>query len=83
MTPAEFERHIKEVHQGNLFKDNPSSIKSSLISIYEYILTGKAVELFSVNPKDVVNVELKPGDISIHHPSLVHGSEANQSDRRR
>jgi hypothetical protein len=31
-------------------------------------------------PEDVV---LNPGDISIHHPNLIHGSEANTSDRRR
>jgi non-haem Fe2+, alpha-ketoglutarate-dependent halogenase len=32
---------------------------------------------------DPVNVELKAGEISIHSDLLLHGSEANQSDRRR
>merc|ERR1712203_960756 len=32
---------------------------------------------------EVVYVELEPGDVSIHHPNLVHGSAANNSDRRR
>ena len=31
----------------------------------------------------VVNVELKPGDISIHHPHILHCSEANRSSFRR
>jgi hypothetical protein len=36
-----------------------------------------------VNEEDVVDIVLNPGDISIHHPNLVHGSLSNTSDRRR
>jgi len=32
---------------------------------------------------EIVDVELEPGDVSIHHPNLVHASHANTSDRRR
>ena len=32
---------------------------------------------------DIVDVVLQPGDISIHHPNIVHGSNANLSQRRR
>jgi non-haem Fe2+, alpha-ketoglutarate-dependent halogenase len=35
------------------------------------------------NLGDPVNVELKAGEISIHSDLLLHGSEANQSTRRR
>lgn len=59
MTAAEFEKHVKEVHQ------------------------GKEVSLFDINESDVKDVELNKGDISIHHPSLIHGSEPNTSDKRR
>jgi phytanoyl-CoA hydroxylase len=31
----------------------------------------------------IVDIELKPGDVSIHHPSLLHCSEANLSAKRR
>lgn len=31
----------------------------------------------------IVDLELEPGDVSIHHPGIVHGSEANTSDTRR
>lgn len=31
----------------------------------------------------MVDIELLPGDISIHHPFLVHGSQANTSATRR
>jgi len=32
---------------------------------------------------EIVDVELHPGDISIHHPAMVHGSNSNESPRRR
>ena len=35
---------------------------------------------FGVTPIDVV---LDPGDVSVHHPHIIHGSEPNQSRRRR
>ncbi|MFF4732250.1 phytanoyl-CoA dioxygenase family protein [Streptomyces mirabilis] len=31
----------------------------------------------------IVDIELKPGDVSIHHPHLLHGSEPNTSAKRR
>lgn len=41
-----------------------------------------------INPDDIdestaVNVILNPGDISIHHPNVIHGSRANTSPRWR
>ncbi|MFF1649993.1 phytanoyl-CoA dioxygenase family protein [Streptomyces sp. NPDC058240] len=33
--------------------------------------------------RGVVDIELRPGDVSIHHPSLLHCSEANTSAKRR
>lgn len=30
-----------------------------------------------------VDIVLGPGDVSVHHPNIVHGSNANTSDRRR
>lgn len=31
----------------------------------------------------VVEIELQPGDISVHHPHIIHGSEPNRSSKRR
>lgn len=31
----------------------------------------------------VVDIELNPGDVSIHHPNIIHGSEPNTSPNRR
>jgi phytanoyl-CoA hydroxylase len=36
-----------------------------------------------VDERSVVDVILKAGDVSVHHPNLIHGSDANTSDRRR
>jgi len=36
-----------------------------------------------VNEADAVHVELKPGQASLHHVLLFHGSEPNRSDERR
>jgi phytanoyl-CoA hydroxylase len=36
-----------------------------------------------IDDSDVVDLELKAGDISIHNPNIIHGSKANTSDKWR
>lgn len=36
-----------------------------------------------VDTSDAVDVVLEPGDVSVHHPGLLHGSNPNTSDMRR
>jgi phytanoyl-CoA hydroxylase len=36
-----------------------------------------------VDEADAVDLVLRPGDVSVHHPSIVHGSAPNTSDRWR
>ncbi|MEZ5935732.1 MAG: phytanoyl-CoA dioxygenase family protein [Alphaproteobacteria bacterium] len=36
-----------------------------------------------VDEKDAVDIELAPGEMSLHHVKLIHGSNANRSDDRR
>ena len=43
---------------------------------------GQEVEV-AVDEADAVDLELQPGEISLHHIMLVHGSEPNRSDTRR
>ena len=31
---------------------------------------------------DIVNLELGPGDVSIHHPNIIHDSKPNTSNRK-
>jgi ectoine hydroxylase-related dioxygenase (phytanoyl-CoA dioxygenase family) len=43
---------------------------------------GKHAEV-DVDAKDVTDVVLRAGEMSIHHNDLLHGSRANDSDRAR
>ena len=36
-----------------------------------------------IDESDAVDLELKAGDISIHNPTIIHGSNANRSDKWR
>ncbi len=36
-----------------------------------------------VREEDAVDIELQPGEMSLHHVLIIHGSEANRSDRPR
>ena len=38
---------------------------------------------FDVDPKDAVCLELNPGEMSLHHVRMIHGSGPNQSARKR
>jgi len=44
---------------------------------------GTHSEQDAVRLGEVLPLELDPGDASLHHPNLVHGSSANSSNRRR
>jgi ectoine hydroxylase-related dioxygenase (phytanoyl-CoA dioxygenase family) len=33
-----------------------------------------------VDPKDAVDIELQPGEFSLHHVRIIHGSEPNNAD---
>ncbi len=48
----------------------------------ENILT-RGQEVVGVDPSTAVHLELKPGQMSLHHPWVVHGSQPNRSDDRR
>ncbi len=43
---------------------------------------GQEVQV-EVDEKKVVDMPLSPGEMSLHHVRIVHGSKANRSDRRR
>jgi len=44
---------------------------------------GSGLRSGLVDESKAIDVILKAGDVSIHHPNLVHGSEANRSDKWR
>lgn len=43
---------------------------------------GKEIAV-DVDESEAVDIVLEPGDVEIHHPNIVHGSEANDSPHRR
>ncbi len=60
----------------------PGSHKESLMDMVE---SGRDETLpleipVEVDENDAVTIELEPGDVSFHHPNIVHGSAANTSD---
>ena len=44
---------------------------------------GVGIHPDHIDDSDAVDLELQPGDISIHNPTIVHGSNANTSDQWR
>ncbi len=76
----------------------PSTIDSGCVSIIpgshraradhtdtfgdDNILT-RGQEVSDIDPSTAVHLELAPGQMSLHHPWLVHGSQPNQSSGRR
>ncbi len=44
---------------------------------------GSGMDERLVDESQAVDIELNPGDVSIHHPNIIHGSEANTSDKWR
>ena len=43
---------------------------------------GQEVQV-EVNPAEAIDIELQPGEFSLHHVRLVHGSDPNNADYRR
>ena len=47
------------------------------------MLASSIEDLGVIDESQVVDVILQPGDVSIHHPLLIHGSNSNTSPYRR
>lgn len=47
------------------------------------LLTRGQEVMVSVDPTTVVDIELQPGEFSLHHVRIVHGSDPNPADYRR
>ena len=68
----------------------PGTQNNRLLSRREMIDVpdGKNVLSSGIHPSmiddtDVVDLELQPGDVSVHNPKIIHGSESNKSNKWR
>lgn len=65
----------------------PSSHTSPLLPVQERAdlpnVLSSSLGSDAVDPSRAVDVCLEPGDVSLHHPLLMHGSEPNRSDHWR
>lgn len=59
--------HALDIKGTHPRKDIPNVLKSAISNEF-------------VDEERAVNIVLEPGDISLHHPHIVHGSNANTSD---
>lgn len=46
-------------------------------------LLDSEMDICQIDETQAVDMEMQPGDVSIHHPNIVHGSNANVSDQWR
>ena len=47
------------------------------------LVLAQEVSEEQIKQEDIISLNLKAGEISLHDDGLLHGSEANNSDRRR
>ena len=58
--------------------------RSELVDLdRDKFVLGAGMHPDHIDDSDAVDLELQPGDVSIHHPTIVHGSNANKSDHWR
>ncbi len=69
-------RVIPDSHTGEQFKHRDTFAPANLLS------RGQEIEV-EVDASQAVDLVLQPGEMSLHHVRLIHGSEPNPSDRRR
>ena len=65
---------IPGTHKKRLYK--PSEMQK--MDLDEYVL-DLAIDPRKLDESKAVDIELNPGDISIHNPFIIHGSNSNKS----
>jgi hypothetical protein len=63
-------------HKGNLLPDKQSYIPENALA------SGQEIAA-QVDEAEAVDVALEPGEISLHHAAIIHGSKANTSGKPR
>jgi non-heme Fe2+,alpha-ketoglutarate-dependent halogenase len=69
-------RVVPGTHKRNVMPHTETFAAQNLLS------RGQEIEV-EVDERDAADVILQPGEMSLHHVKLIHGSKANRSDDRR
>lgn len=75
--------------QNGCMKVLPGTQNQKLIDEKDYVLQAedsvfeRAMEPGMIDESKAVSLILAPGDVSIHHPNMIHGSRGNRSSRWR
>ncbi len=69
-------RVVPRTHAGRIYPHTETHAADNLLS------RGQVVE-YDIDERDVLDVVLKPGEMSLHHVNLIHGSNPNGSDGKR
>jgi non-heme Fe2+,alpha-ketoglutarate-dependent halogenase len=74
-------------HDNGCMRVSPRSHGAQLVHIDTHdrtnMLPGRETVLVDIDEASAVDIVLAPGEMSLHHLLLVHGSRPNRSDRRR
>ena len=81
-TDSTFENACMRVIPGTQNKKMVKPSEMMNLDTEEYVL-DLAIDPKQIDDSDAVDIELRAGDISIHNPSIVHGSNSNASDKWR
>ncbi|MDP6089881.1 MAG: phytanoyl-CoA dioxygenase family protein [Candidatus Marinimicrobia bacterium] len=68
-------RVIPKTHKGNLHEYKERNDVDNVL--------GSSIDPELVDESKAVDLELNAGDLSIHHPNIIHGSDANNSSKWR
>ena len=66
---------IPESHKQNILPHQDTFAENNILTRGQFVK--------DVDEKKAVNLILKPGEMSIHHGSVIHGSKPNKSKQRR
>ena len=69
---------VRGSHHQGVLPHGKSEREGNLLRVYQQEVSSDHFQ-----QKDIATLELKPGQVSVHHGLTLHGSQPNCSDRRR
>lgn len=79
LTPSTMETGCMSMLPGS----HKRAIQPHLETFHEDNILTRGQEIQDIDPTKTINLELRPGQMSIHHAKVIHGSRPNRSQQRR